>query len=145
MPDAKFYELVPHEALLATPLPSFFTSFLHFPRSSGASIINPNVVWPWPTSLIPMRGCDARIPEGQRARGSRSWQGVKSRPPAAPRHPPSSPSIPARHQWQRTRVGSAGQEILVPGAPKVIFHEDLSLGRDTFAETPVPFRRAKNL
>lgn len=94
-------------------LPSLFFStspFLHFPRSSGASIINPNVVWPWPWPLIPMRACDARIPEGQRL----SLLAGSQKPSSLSRHPRPPSVIPARHQRERTRVGSAGQEILVP-------------------------------
>ena len=74
-------------------LPSLFFStspFLHFPRSSGASIINPNVVWPWPWPLIPMRACDARIPEGQRLSLLAGSQKPSSLSPDILALPPSS-------------------------------------------------------
>lgn len=122
----------------------FFISFLHFPRSSGASIINPDVVWPW---YVANPDACARCQDTGRAegeRGSRSWQRVKSHPPAAaPRHRFPPPSAPARHRWERTGVGFAGQEILVPQErARSSFTRIYRWARDTFAETPVPFRRA---
>lgn len=115
------------------PLTYFFFPF-HFPRSSEASIINPDVVWPC-TSLIPMRampGCQ---------KGRESTLGKESKASPSPRHrpPPSSPVLPFGARLRARGLGFARQQILVPGAPGVIFHQDLSPGPRHLAEILIPF------
>lgn len=116
--------------LVFPPLLSFSPSVsiqVHFPRSSGASIINPDIVGPG-TSLIPMRatlGC-------QKSRG-REGAALGTESKASPAGPREHPETPGRREDQGSRARkSSSQE------PRgVIFHEDLSLGQRHLAETPI--------
>lgn len=88
-----------------------------------------------------MRARDARIPEGQRAREALALGSESKAILPLLLHDTASP--PARHRWERTGVGFAGQEILVPQErARSSFTRIYRWARDTFAETPVPFRRA---